>query len=173
MSLSDKKYTIANTGYGQDGVLMSTVSNAMVGAAMCNGGMAPVPHMIKEVVNCKNESEDLSSLKIEGLSSEYNSLRLTSEENASKIYSAMLDAATNPSVIGFSEDENVAAKTGTAETEQGDGEWLVACKEINEHKYVVVLNQVPCYLPHSSDLKEPVREIFSAIEDITYTSPNE
>lgn len=164
----------ANTGYGQEGVLLSSLSDAMIGAAMCNGGEVPVPHMIHSVVNSGGFSEDLDHLGISGLSSHYENLKLTTAEIAGKIYQAMQSAALNKSVIGFEPEENIAAKTGTAEVDilqengtflRKDNTWMVACKEINGRQYVVVVNQALTDLAYSSELIRPVRDIFAAVED--------
>lgn len=174
LPLEEQKYMIANTGYGQEGVLLSSVSDAMIGAAMCNGGEVPVPHMIHSVVNSGGFNEDLDRLGVSGLSSHYENLRLTTAETAGKIYQAMQKAALNPAVIGFEEHENIAAKTGTAEVDvmmadgtfqRKDHTWMVACKEIDGRQYVVVVNQALTDLAYSRDLIEPVRDIFAAVEE--------
>lgn len=166
-SMSEKQYIIDYTPCGQDGVKMSTVTNAMIGAAIINGGKTPVPHMIKKVVNSRGVSQDLDSLKIKGLKSDYEDMELTTKENAEKIYNALLGAALNKKRIGFKADEKVAAKSGTAEividNKLRDCCWLLACKEINGHKYVVVVNQMPSDVT-PKDMVEPVRMIFDAIK---------
>ena len=169
----DKQYHFAATGFGQGYVQMSATHNAMIAAAIINGGKVTEPHMVKSIKDCYGKEEnldDISSLYgIKGLASDHEVYELTSPEVADKLYAAMLNNNSNNSYFV----NNVArpwigVKTGTAEVGRNGEEkalWVVSNADINGHKYAVVLVQYPFEGDaNSTDMIVPLNQIYDAIE---------
>ncbi len=175
-SYEDKMYHTAATGFGQGYVKISAVHNAMIAAAIINGGKVTEPHMIKSIKDCRGKEENLDEISrfygIKGLASEHGSYELTSPETAEKLYYAMLNNNSSPSYF-FKNDERkyIGVKTGTAEV--GDETeklkkalWTVSNADINGHKYAVVLVQYPFEgKANSTDMKSTLNQIYNAVED--------
>lgn len=168
------KYTFASTGYGQGEVRISSTHNLMISAAIINGGKVIEPHMIKSITDCFGQEKNLDDVSrkydIAGLTSDHKTYTLTDDsEVADKIHAAMINN-NNAYLISNTEKPWVGAKTGTAEIGM-EGEikviWIISNAEINGHKYAVVINQYPFYGEiNSGSLKEPMNDIYTAIEEI-------
>lgn len=162
--VSDKR-KIADTAYGQNATAFTTINNAVVAASVINNGEVKTPYMIKSITNFRDEEVDFEQIKekemakketeeekeaeakkfdeiIACLNTHNQSSTPVKPEIATEIKGALLDAAkTN---YGF---DGIGAKTGTAsknDKAEGNTNWMISFSEINEHKYVVVINKTSC-----------------------------
>lgn len=89
---------IADTGYGQGDVKLSTINNAMIVSAIINEGVAVSPYMIKSITdydgNPYSRDEAAQKFNTPRLKTEnQKKYQLTTPEVANKIYQAMIDAS--------------------------------------------------------------------------------
>ena len=176
----DKQYHFAATGFGQGYVQMSATHNAMIAAAVINGGKVTEPHMIKSIKDCYGKEENLDDISrfygIKGLSANHEVYELTSPEVADKLYAAMLNNNSNDSYfINNIARPWIGVKTGTAEVGNNGEEkalWVVSNADINGHKYAVVLVQYPfAGEANSTDMMIPLNQIYDAIEGTIAAEP--
>ncbi len=106
---------------GQDDVQQSVLGNALVAAAIADGGTMMAPHVMAQVLD--DTGRLVSSYK------PHPWLQSTSPATAAQVRADMLNVVAHGTAVGvgFPAADDVAAKTGTAETEGGcTANWLIA-----------------------------------------------
>ncbi len=112
---------IAYSAIGQQNVTESALQNALIAAAIANGGVMMTPHLMSAIVNSQGQVVTTYTPK------PY--LTATSQDTADSVRDLMLGVAAGGTASGlFPANLHVAAKTGTAEsgTTGCSSPWLIA-----------------------------------------------
>ena len=124
-ALKIRKPFLAYGAIGQGDVTSSALQNAMVAAAIANNGKVMTPHLLREV------RDKEGNLVLRFLPSTWKVA--TSPETSAQISLLMRRVVTEGTAasVGFRPDNEVAAKTGTAQTNAGDvnystDDWMIA-----------------------------------------------
>jgi peptidoglycan glycosyltransferase len=119
---SANKPGIAYSAIGQENVKETALEDAMVAAAVANGGTMMVPHLMSRVVNSAGAIVSTFSPRVWR--------QATSADTAAQVLELMRGVVTGgtASAVGFPPADHVAAKTGTAETGTSgcSTNWLIA-----------------------------------------------
>jgi peptidoglycan glycosyltransferase len=129
----------AYSAFGQQNVTASALQMALVGAGIANGGVIMTPHVMAQIRDSQgNLVQSYAPTSW---------LKATSPDTANTVKSLMQAVVTrgtaaNPPV--FPADEDVAAKTGTAEVGEGTvspytTDWMLAFAPASHPKVVVAL----------------------------------
>lgn len=112
---------IAYSAIGQGNVAESALQDALITAAIANGGVIMAPHLMSAIVN--NQGQIVTTYK------PHQYLRATSQDTADAVRQLMVGVASSGTAAGlFPPSIHAAAKTGTAEqgTANCSSTWLVA-----------------------------------------------
>ncbi len=112
----------AYSAFGQQNVTASALQMALVAAGIANGGVIETPHVMAQIRDSQGNLVTSYAPKPW--------LRATSTTTAQQVTSLMQGVVTKGTAVGvFPADENVAAKTGTAEVgtqAQYTSDWMIA-----------------------------------------------
>jgi peptidoglycan glycosyltransferase len=112
----------AYSAFGQQNVTASALQMALVAAGIANGGVIETPHVMAQIRDSQGNLVTSYAPKPW--------LRSTSTTTAQQVTSLMQGVVTKGTAVGvFPADENVAAKTGTAEVgtqAQYTSDWMIA-----------------------------------------------
>jgi penicillin-binding protein A len=112
----------AYSAFGQQNVTASALQMALVAAGIANGGVVETPHVMAQIRDSQGNLVTSYAPKPW--------LRATSTTTAQQVTSLMQGVVTKGTAVGvFPADENVAAKTGTAEVgtqAQYTSDWMIA-----------------------------------------------
>ncbi|HEY1466969.1 MAG TPA: penicillin-binding transpeptidase domain-containing protein, partial [Acidimicrobiales bacterium] len=112
----------AYSAFGQQNVTASALQMALVAAGIANGGVIETPHVMAQIRDSQGNLVTSYAPKPW--------LKATSTTTAQQITSLMQGVVTKGTAVGvFPADENVAAKTGTAEVgtqAQYTSDWMIA-----------------------------------------------
>jgi len=124
-SLKNNDAFLAYDAIGQHDVTATALQNAMVAAAIANNGIIMTPHLLREVRDKEgNLVQRYLPLKW---------LTATTPQTAAQVSTLMQQVVTEGTAagVGFSATDQVAAKTGTAQTAAGavntsTDDWMIA-----------------------------------------------
>ncbi|HEY2563377.1 MAG TPA: penicillin-binding transpeptidase domain-containing protein [Acidimicrobiales bacterium] len=112
----------AYSAFGQQNVTASALQMALVAAGIANGGVIETPHVMAQIRDSQGNLVTSYAPKPW--------LKATSTTTAQQVTSLMQGVVTKGTAVGvFPADENVAAKTGTAEVgtqAQYTSDWMIA-----------------------------------------------
>jgi peptidoglycan glycosyltransferase len=128
----------AYSAFGQQNVTASALQMALVAAGIANGGVIETPHVMAQIRDSQGNLVTSYTPKTW--------LKATSSATAQQVTSLMQGVVTKGTAAGvFPADENVAAKTGTAEVgtqAQYTSDWMIAFAPA-DHPSVVVAVVAP------------------------------
>jgi peptidoglycan glycosyltransferase len=135
---------LAFSSIGQDCTKASPLQMAMVAAAIADGGVVMTPHVMSEIRDSRGNLVETYTPKPW--------LRATSPQTAAAINRLMTEVVTSPTGtaagVGFPPEDDVAAKTGTAQVEDTAGnyvatnDWMIAFAPASAPKVAIAV-----YLP--------------------------
>lgn len=135
------KIFLAFSSIGQDYTVASPLQMAMVASAIADNGVLMSPHVMKQVTD--SEGDIVSTYKPKPW------LTATSSQTAQAVNNLMQQVVQHGTAAGiFPPQDDVAAKTGTAQVGQGNTattDWMIAFAPANDPKVaiaVVLPNQV-------------------------------
>jgi peptidoglycan glycosyltransferase len=138
---------LADTAIGQLSDQASALSNAMVAAAIADGGAMMTPHVMSQVID--NQGSVVSSYKPTPWK------QAVSANAAAQVTALMKTVVTNPqgtaANVGFPADLDVAVKTGTAQTgnpQANTDDWMIGFAPADDPQIAIAV-VVP--LQHQSD----------------------
>jgi peptidoglycan glycosyltransferase len=137
-ALTNNAPSQAYSAFGQQNVTASALQMALVGAGVANGGVIETPHVMAQIRDSQGNLVTSYTPKTW--------LKATTPSTTQQVTSLMQGVVTNGTAAGvFPADENVAAKTGTAEVgsqAQYTTDWMVAFAPA-DHPQVVVAVVAP------------------------------
>ena len=137
-ALTNNAPSQAYSAFGQQNVTASALQMALVGAGVANGGVIETPHVMAQIRDSQGNLVTSYTPKTW--------LKATTPATTQQVTSLMQGVVTNGTAAGvFPADENVAAKTGTAEVgsqAQYTTDWMVAFAPA-DHPQVVVAVVAP------------------------------
>ncbi|HUY22845.1 MAG TPA: penicillin-binding transpeptidase domain-containing protein [Acidimicrobiales bacterium] len=133
---------LANSSIGQQCTIASPLQMALVAAGIANGGEVMTPHVMYEIRDSQNN-----------LVKRYAPtpwLRAATQKTASAVAGLMQNVVKygTASGVGFPPQDDVAAKTGTAQVGQGNSattDWMIAFAPASQPKVAVAV-----VIPHQS-----------------------
>jgi peptidoglycan glycosyltransferase len=120
-TIADNKPATAYSAIGQENVQETPLEDALVAAAIADGGKIMAPHLLERVVSDIGQVVEQYQPHVW--------LNATSPSTANTVRSLMLGVATHGTAVGvFPSYLDVAAKTGTAETGISgcSADWMIA-----------------------------------------------
>jgi peptidoglycan glycosyltransferase len=134
-ALTNNAPSQAYSAFGQQNVTASALQMALVAAGIANGGVIETPHVMSQIRDSQGNLVTSYTPKPW--------LKATSSATAQQVTSLMQGVVTTGTAAGvFPADENVAAKTGTAEVgtqAQYTSDWMIAFAPANHPSVVVAV----------------------------------
>jgi peptidoglycan glycosyltransferase len=130
---------LAYSAIGQDNVLASALSDALVAAGLANGGAIMTPHVMAQIRDSQGNAVTTYQPKVW--------LQATSADAAAKVTALMKLVATQGTAagVGFSPSLDVAVKTGTAQSgnaQANTDDWMIGFAPAS-HPTIAVAVVVP------------------------------
>lgn len=128
----DSPFDEARTAIGQDKLTVSPLQMALVAAGIGNGGEVPKPTLIERVTTPKGRTSTRRDAEVWKVA--------TTPQVASQLVEMMKDVVTFGSGQQAQIDGvEVAGKTGTAESSNGNITWFIACAPADDPKVAIAV----------------------------------